>query len=140
MRLGAALLALALPLVAVPAWAEGPVPSLDLRNFHPPVDPAGFLYLEPTRTPGGGNWNFGAFASYALSSVVLRGPGDHELAKVVSHQVSIDYFGNVGIGKTWAVGVEIPTIVYQTGDDPGALLPGSGSLPHAAIGNIAVDV
>jgi hypothetical protein len=126
--------------VAVTAWAEGPVPSLDLRNFHPPVDPAGFLYLEPTRTPGGGNWNFGAYASYALSPVVLRGPGDHELAKVVSHQVSLDYYGNVGIGRTWAIGVEIPTVVYQTGDDVHALLPESESLPHAAIGNIAVDV
>ncbi|HVW25326.1 MAG TPA: thrombospondin type 3 repeat-containing protein [Polyangiaceae bacterium] len=132
--------AIAVSLAAVPARAEGPVPSLDLRDFHPPVDPAGFLYLEPTRTPGGGEWNFGAYASYALSPVVLRGPGEHELAKVIGHQVSLDYFGNVGIGKTWAVGLEIPTVVFQTGDDARALLPGSESLPHAAIGNIAVDV
>jgi len=140
MRPGPPSLFLALSLAAVPAWAEGPVPSLDLRNFHPPVDPAGFLYIEPTRTPGGGEWNFGAYASYAVSPVVLRGPGDHELANVVSHQVSLDYYGNVGIGKTWALGVDIPTVVYQTGDDVHALLPGSETLPHAAIGGIAVDV
>ena len=103
MRLGPSLIALSLSLTAATAWAEGPVPSLDLRGFHPPVDPAGFLYLEPTKTPGGGEWNFGAYASYALSPVVLRAPGDHAVAKVVSHQVSLDYYGNVGIGKTWAV-------------------------------------
>ncbi|HEX4341079.1 MAG TPA: thrombospondin type 3 repeat-containing protein [Polyangiaceae bacterium] len=140
MRLGPCLFALTLSLAAATARAEGPVPSLDLRGFHPPVDPAGFLYIEPTKTPGGGQWNFGAYASYALSPVVLRGPGDHELAKVVSHQVSLDYYGNIGIGQTWAVGVDIPTVVYQTGDDVRGLLPGSDTLPHAAIGGIAIDV
>jgi hypothetical protein len=140
MRLGPSLLAASLSLTAASAWAEGPVPSLDLRGFHPPADPSGFLYVEPAKTPGPGNWNFGAYASYALSPIVLRAPGGDALAKVVSHQVSLDYYGNVGIGQTWAVGVAIPTVVYQTGDDARALLPESGDLRHAAVGAIAVDV
>ena len=97
MRLGPPLLACSLSLTAAAAHADGPVPSLDLRGFHPPVDPAGFLYVEPTRTPGAEEWNFGAYASYALSPVVLRGSGDRVLGKVVSHQVSLDYYGNVGL-------------------------------------------
>src|SRR5262245_37171629 len=140
MRFGATLLAASLSLTAASAWGDSPVPSLDLREFHPPVDPAGFLYTEPSRTPGGGQWNFGAYASYALSPVVLRAEGGGELAKVISHQASIDYYGNVGIGKTWAVGVAMPTVVYQTGDDVTGLLPGSDGLHHAAIGAIALDV
>jgi OOP family OmpA-OmpF porin len=140
MRLRASLVAALLSLTAASAWGDSPVPSLDLREFHPPVDPAGFLYLEPSRTPGGGQWNFGAYASYALSPIVLRAPDGGELAKVISHQLSLDYYGNVGIGKTWAVGVAIPTVVYQTGDDVSGLLPGSDGLRHTAIGAIAVDV
>jgi hypothetical protein len=140
MRLGPPLLAVSLSLLVAGARAEGPFPSLDLRNFHPPVDPGGFLYIEPTKTPGGGEWNFGAYASYALSPIVLRRPDDHVLARVISHQVSLDYYGNVGIGKTWAVGVDIPTVVYQAGNDAQNLLPGSESIPHAAVGGIAVDL
>jgi OOP family OmpA-OmpF porin len=140
MRSGAFLLAASLSLLAASAWGDSPVPSLDLREFHPPVDPAGFLYMEPSRTPGGGQWNFGAYASYALSPIVLRASDGVELAKVISHQASIDYYGNVGIGKTWAVGVAMPTVVYQTGDDVTGLLPGSEALHHAAIGAIALDL
>jgi hypothetical protein len=138
MRSGALLLAASLSLTAASAWGD-PVPSLDLREFHPPVDPAGFLYLEPARTPGGGQWNFGAYASYALSPIVLHA-ADGSDAKVIGHQMSLDYYANVGLGKTWAVGVAVPTVVYQTGDDVTGLLPESDPLVHTAVGAIALDV
>jgi OOP family OmpA-OmpF porin len=139
MRLGVVRLAVGLSLLAASALAADPVPSLDLRGFSPPTDPRGFLYLETASTPGPGNWNVGAYASYALRPVVLEDARGHELARVVAHQASIDYYGSVGIGSTWALGVRIPTVVYQTGDDVSALLPGSTSLPHTAIGAIAID-
>jgi hypothetical protein len=120
---------------AAPVSAADPVPSLDLRNFEPPVDPAGFLYLEPASTPGPWNWNFGAYGSYAVSPVVLEGANGQE-KKAISHQVSFDYFANVGIGKRLALGLTIPTVVYQTGDDVRALLPGSAALPHTAFGDL----
>jgi len=51
-------------------WAD-PVPSLDLRGFHPSTDPAASLYLEPTATPGHLKWNVGAWASYAHRLVTV---------------------------------------------------------------------
>ena len=127
---------MALGSLAASAHAD-PVPSLDLRAFHPPVDPSGFLYLEPASTPGPGNWNVGAYASYALFPVNLDDARGNQIAHVISHQVSLDYFANIGIGKIWAVGLTVPTVVYQTGDDVKALLPGSTDLPHAAIGALS---
>src|ERR1700753_4224600 len=138
MRLGPLLLGGSLLLAAGSAWGASPVPSLDLRGFHPPVDPAGFLYTEPARTPGPGNWNFGAYASYALRPIRIDLPGG--AANAIRPPVSLDYYGNVGIGQSWAIGVDVPTVVYQTGDDVSRTLPGSTELPHAAVGSVAVDV
>jgi hypothetical protein len=140
MRLGALLLASSVCVLPAVASAVTPFPSLDLREFHPPVDPGGSLYLEPARTPGPWKWNFGAYASYALSPVVLRAPNGDSIAKVVSHQASIDYYGNVGLGPNWAVGLALPTIVYQTGDDVRTLLPGSDGMHHEAVGALAVQL
>ncbi|HEX7672078.1 MAG TPA: hypothetical protein VF395_20930, partial [Polyangiaceae bacterium] len=122
------------------ARAADPVPSLDLRAFHPPADPGGFLYLEPARTPGPGNWNVGAYGSYALAPVKLGDANGNELARVVSHQVLVDYFASVGIGQTWGLSLAVPTVVYQTGDDVSTLLPGSTALHHTTIGAVALGV
>ena len=140
MRLRAPLLALSLVLGAASARAADPVPSLDLRGFHPPADPSGFLYLEPARTPGPGNWNIGAYGSYALAPVRLTDAKGNDLAKVVSHQVSVDYFASVGIGQTWGLSLTVPTVVYQTGDDVSTLLPGSAPLHRTTIGAVSLGV
>lgn len=142
MRSRASLLgAAAVVLFAKTSSAADPVPSLDLRGFHPPTDPASSLYLEPVTTPGPGNWNIGAWASYALSPVVLEDPRTHDvLARVVHHQASMDYLASIGIGNRWAIGLSVPTLVYQTGDDVSALLPGSTKLPSTTIGSPAASV
>jgi hypothetical protein len=140
MRVGAAaLLALGLSLTTS-ARADGPVPSLDLRDFHPPTDPQGSLYTEPATTPGPGNWNFGAYASYALSPVVLENAQGDVIARVVQHQLSLDYFANVGLGKRFAVGLMVPTVLYQSGTSSTELLPDSSSVPHVAVGDATLGV
>ncbi|HVU05059.1 MAG TPA: hypothetical protein VHE30_25090 [Polyangiaceae bacterium] len=126
-------------LLASTAHAD-PVPSLDLRSFHPPAHSKGFLYTEPSTTPGAGNWDLGAYASYALSPVVLDDANGNRLARVVAHQVSMDYFAALGLGESWAVSLAVPTIVYQTGDDVRGILPDSESLRHTTIGAVSVGV
>ena len=114
-----------------------PIPSLDLRNFQPPTDPEGSLYLEPVATPGPLNWNVGLWPSYAHNLVVLENANGDEVASAVSDQVSIDYLLGLGIGDRLAVGLALPTIVYQTGDDV-APFAGGGALPTAALGDLAI--
>lgn len=140
MRLGAVLsTALTLSCLTATAVAD-PVPSLDLRGFHPPTDPAGLLYLESATTPGPGNWNVGAWASYAASPVVLTDAGGDTLARVVQHQASLDYVASVGIGSRLAVGLSVPTILYQSGDSARGYLPGATDLPATTIGSPSATV
>jgi hypothetical protein len=136
----ARLLAFAAVLVAASARAADPVPSLDLRGYSPPLDPKGFVYIEPSSTPGPGNFNAGAYASYAYRSVVLQDASGNTLAVPVQHQVSLDYIINTGIGERWAAGISVPTVLYQTGDDPRAVLPGSTTLPQTTFGDLSIAV
>src|SRR5262245_39444373 len=110
-------LRLALPplilLLASAAQAE-PVPSLDLRNFHPPADPQGSLYLESTSTPGSGEWSAGAWLSYSYRSVVLRAQNTDDVVAIpVKHQLSLDYVATVGVLDRLAVNLTLPTVLYQ---------------------------
>lgn len=121
--------------VAGAARAE-PVPSLDLRNFHPPADPKGSLYLEPTATPAAGEWNAGAWLSYSFRSVTLEDQNGDRIATPLKHQLSLDYVAAVGVLDSLAVSVSLPTVLYQNGEDAEALL-GDGNLPQTAVGDAA---
>src|SRR3954467_6905122 len=124
-------------LVAPRARAADPVPSLDLRGFHPSTDPAANLYLEPTATPGHLKWNVGAWASYAHRLVTVIDATGREVAVPVENQVSMDYSLGFGITDRLAFGALLPTVIYQQGH--GSALIG-GSLPHAALGDLRLDL
>jgi len=136
MRTGRLLAAVTSTAVLVAGTANAQVPSLDLRNFHPPTDPEGSLYLEPSTTPGPGAWNVGAWLSYSNRSVTLETPAGDTVAHPVDHQLSLDYLAGLGIGDRLAVGLSMPTVLYQEGDNAQALAPGSGPLPHTALGDM----
>ena len=137
MRSGRPLALLLLLSLSGSARAE-PVPSLDLRNFHPPTDPKGSLYLEPSGTPGPWAWNVGAWVSYAYRSVTLEDPSGETALVPLEHQVSLDYLASLGIGERLAIGVSLPTVLYQTGDDAEDET-GDGQLPQTAIGDAAFN-
>ncbi len=128
-------LSVAVSTIAGAAGAQ-PTPSLDLRDFHVPTDPAASLRLEPTSTPGHLEWNVGVWASYARRSVALQDDAENEVSVPLSDQFSLDYFAGVGIGNRLAIGLAIPTVAYQTGDEPAdpAVTP---VLPTTGIGDVA---
>ncbi len=121
--------------IAGTARAE-PVPSLDLRNFHPPADPKGSLYMEPTATPGAGEWNAGSWISYSFRSVTLKDENGDRIATPLKHQLSLDYVAAIGVLDSLAVSVSLPTVLYQNGEGSEALL-GDGKLPQTALGDAA---
>ncbi len=89
-------------------------------------------------TPGHLQWNAGFWASYASHPLELETADDHTVAVPVRNQVSVDYVAGLGLGDRLALGVVLPTVVYQNGDDVRALVPGSERLPHAALGDLAL--
>ncbi len=136
MRLRASLAVTASVMLATGAATADPVPSLDLRNFHPPADPRGSLFLEPTSTPGPGAWNVAALLSYGHRLVTLENAGGDVKETPLDHQLSLDYLAALGVGERLAVSLTLPTVLYQNGDDLGPAF-GDGKLPQTALGDAA---
>jgi hypothetical protein len=115
-------------------------PSLDLRTFQPSVDPKGSLYMEPALTPGAGLWNVSGWFSYGYRPVVLKDSSGDITAKLISHQLSFDLLGNIGIGKVGALGFALPTVLYQHGEstDRGAAAMGGSSIPTQSLGDASI--
>jgi hypothetical protein len=127
---------------AAPALAAGEAPSLDLRGFRPSTDPASGLYLEPASTPDTGDFSAGAWLSYAYRPVTLKDPTTGERAfQVLSHQLTSDLTMSVGIAKRLALGLDLPILLYQTGDTPTAAsqkVTGDYTLPKHALGDLGL--
>src|SRR5688572_25807402 len=133
-------------LLLVLAWsltfarmANAEFPALNTRRFQPSIAPNGSLYLEPTPTPGPGVWNGAAWFVYSLRPVVLRDVHGEPVAKLVSHQLSTDLVASVGIGQKIALGLDVPILLYQSGEDNPIARPLVGGPPPAqALGDIAL--
>lgn len=136
-----AVLAAPVLLSAAAAHAET-VPSLDLRNFHPPTDPKGALYTEETATPARGDWNVGAWFSYAYRSVVLEDQQGNVFSVPLRHQLSLDYLASIGVADRIAIGLAVPSVLWQSGDDDvnTRVATGGGLLPTSALGDPAFSV
>jgi len=118
--------------------ANAQFPGVNTRRFQPSIAPNGSLYLEPTPTQGPGVWNGAAWFVYSLRPVVLRDVNGDPVANLVSHQLSTDLVGSVGIGQKIALGLDVPILLYQSGEDNPIARPLVGGPPPAqAIGDIA---
>ncbi|MGE0325540.1 MAG: hypothetical protein AB7K71_00955 [Polyangiaceae bacterium] len=116
------------------AQEQTAVPSLDLRNFHPPASHDGGLYLEPTSTPGPMNFNVGSYLSFAHHPVSLSDANDEVIGRPVAGQLSLDFFTSLGVGDRLALSLTLPSVLYQyeSGDTTGA---GGEPLPSFALGD-----
>lgn len=115
------------------------VPALDLRRLDLPTDDQGGVYTEPARAPGPLNWNAALVGSYANRLVVLKDEAGDQVAVPVRHQLSLDYLFGIGIGERVALGVVLPSAVYQTGTDVSSQLSGATSLPKSALGDVKLS-
>ena len=135
----AAVVALLAPRAAL---AQTPVPSADLRNFHASTDPASGLYLEPAVSPGTAEWNAGMWLSYAFRPITLRDPTTKAVAfDVIRHQITGDVTASFGLFHRFALGVDLPVLVYQSGDTPTTASRrslGDALLPAQAMGDLAL--
>ncbi len=135
---GVSLGAFAVLTALCPDLGAEPVPALDLRGFQPPTHPEALVYLEPTTSPSDGEWNLGLEVSYGYRPVVIADPLTGRETVPVRHQLSLDLTGSIGLGDRLALGLDVPTVVYQHGDSPPEALA-LDDAPPAALGDVAVD-
>ncbi len=92
------------------------LPSIDARTFRPSTDPNASMIIEPAITPGPGIFSFGALGTYAYRPITLREKDSSSVAfRPIEHQFGLDLVGNLGIGQRFAVGLDVPMVLYQDG-------------------------
>ncbi|HEX6274838.1 MAG TPA: thrombospondin type 3 repeat-containing protein [Polyangiaceae bacterium] len=116
-----------------------PIPSVDLRNFRPPTHPESLLTIEPTATPGPGEWNLGAWTSYAYRPVVVTDAFRKEDVPLVEHQLSLDLVGSIGVAERIGIGVSLPAILAQNGEEPPPSVGMSEPPPKSALGDLTLE-
>jgi hypothetical protein len=130
--------AIAAVVLALVRHASADFPSVNARQFQPPLDPNGSLYLEPALTPGPGAFNGALWFVYAHRPAVLRDPSGDIVAHLVENQVSSDLVLNLGLGDRLAFGLDLPFLIYQAGDDNAITRAvAGGPPPHQAFGDLA---
>ena len=127
--------------LSAPAGAQA-LPSIDARTWRAPTDPNASLVVEPAATPGPGVFSVGGFASYAYRPLTLRKAGTDDVAlRPVEHQLGLDGVMNLGIGQRFAIGANLPLVLYQEGSRP---LPATVSqvdaTPRSGIGDIGITM
>jgi len=91
-------------------------PSADLRGTFAPLHHEAGLSTEPADSPDTGDITSVARISYAFRPVVLRDGG--EIAyRVVEHQFTGDLGFSVGLAGRITLGVDLPILLGQVGDD-----------------------
>jgi hypothetical protein len=103
--------------LALASLARADFPSVDVRGFSPSVDPNASLYLEPTPTPGPWAYNGAVWLDYGFRPAVLRDATGTIVSQLLSHQMTADLTSNIGLGQRFALGFDLPLVLYQHGDD-----------------------
>jgi hypothetical protein len=137
-RVGKALLGLPIACAAASSAAAQTLPSIDARTWRPSTDGQASLVLEPPSTPGGWEWNVGAWSSYTQSPVVLRDATTGEaIYKPVLHSLGLDVTAGLGIGERAAIGIDVPLILWQDGSSGlPPTIASTGAVPTSGIGDI----
>ncbi len=118
-------------------------PSLDL-GFHPPTDPNGGLNYEPAEAPDTFDWNAALWMTYAWRPVTVRDPAADEVVNsIIEHQLGGNVVFNIGFWKRLAVGLDLPFVLLNAGDDPTADtrdLIGDYDVPGQALGDLKLNL
>ncbi len=128
------------------AWAQEVDYSVDIERFRPSTDPYGYVVTESAAIPKHLQWTVGLWGSYEDDPVILYVDGERFGGTVengdgvVDNRSMVDLQTGFGVGKHFALGVDVPVLVWQEGFEPGAF--DDPSIPEdliaAGVGDIRV--
>ncbi len=98
-------------LLALPAHAN--ICGTDYQNFNPTTNGIDFVTVQSSQTIAPCIINLGLFLNYAANSLTFTS-GQKQRDRILASDLS---FG-MGINKKWDFGVNLPSVVSQTVDDP----------------------
>jgi len=103
-----------------PTDAKAQESGFDIQQFTPaPSQWHNYFGVQSSRIHGSGGFEFTLLGNYANDPLVLRDENGNRLGSVVSDQFGMNLLGSVGIGGVFELGLDLPMIVFQDGDDLG---------------------
>jgi OmpA-OmpF porin, OOP family len=112
--------------IAAPAVAQREV-AID--RLEPAFDRHGFIGIQGTRAPGPLQLDAALWMGWSRSLLELRGRPE----TIVDHRLSSNAMIQLGLGGRFALGLDIPLVLYQSGDRHG--LDEQGALTRFAGGD-----
>ncbi|MFW2388523.1 MAG: hypothetical protein ACN4G0_09320 [Polyangiales bacterium] len=97
--------------------ASAPVSAqeINIERFRPSLDRFGFLGFNGSATPGHARYNLGLSTWYSNRPLRIQypnGTGD----QLIDHRMTGDLFFEVGLFGRWSLALEVPLVLYQTGE------------------------
>ena len=89
--------------------------EINIERFRPALDRFGFLGFNGSATPGHARFNLGLVSWYSNKPLRIRytdGTGE----QVIDHRMTGDLFFEVGLFGRWSLALEVPLVLYQSGE------------------------
>lgn len=128
--------ALLVTVLAAPAGAQ----EFDVQTFNPgPSQTTNYLGQRSAEILRGGQWEAGFLLNYASHPLVLRDNLENDrVVDIVSHQMVFNALFAVGIADRLEIGIDVPLILLQNGDDVGVVPGADGNQGGFGIGDIRI--
>lgn len=121
--------------LAAPVAAEEA--NFPVERFRPAIDGTGVLDVDSGQVGEHLQWTVGAFANYALNPLVFVNGDGERVGALVSHRIGLDVIAAVSLIDWLQVGVDIPTVLFQTRDSSVSnLLTTPGELSAIGVGDM----
>ena len=133
-------------LVAVAALASAHAePRFDAQQLHMPATSSGYMAVDDPGVLGHLRGQAGVMLSYGRDPIVLRGADGAILSDghLVRNQTALEIVGSVGILDRLEIGLAMPILLQQSGDDAAVVNDAAGTLRDArgvAFGDLRLDV
>jgi outer membrane protein OmpA-like peptidoglycan-associated protein len=117
--------------LVVAGGSAGAQERFDVQQFNPTVSQFTGFFSQPSgRVLEAGRWELGLLFNYADDPLVLYDDDNNRVASVVSGQLSANIMAVFGIAGLLDIGLDIPLVLYQGGDEvtdlPGLEASGAG--------------
>ena len=90
----------------------------DAQRFNPAQSQYLGYFSQPSALVlHGGQWDIGLLVNYADDPLVLENFAGEEVSSLVSAQATANIVGAIGIGDMFQIGVDIPLVLFQEGDE-----------------------
>jgi hypothetical protein len=102
-------------LVAITTSASVSAQEINIERFRPSLDRFGFLGFNGSATPGHGRLNVGLSTWYSNRPLRIQysnGTKD----QLIDHRMTGDLFFEAGLFGRWSLALEVPLVLYQTGE------------------------